>query len=181
MTAFLTFLKNYKNILSVISVLAALGGLYTVYASIKDSWYQQGVSDTTRKYEQAMLDAKEQYDKQLAKELENYRISMNENFARELERAKAEAVTTTKTERVIEYVTNTVEIPGECNVVPPEYRRVYDDAIRAVNGSGSTSGEEGTLDSTSNQDIISALQRGVPLTPFLTGEHPKGIIPRHNF
>lgn len=129
----LGLLKNYKGIASVVGLLVGLGALYGTYQNIKDNWYQQGVVDTQRAYEKEVLELHAQYTTKLETELANYRIAMNENFAAELERAKAERIVEVEIQEVLKYVDREIEVPIACDTVPVKFSSLLNEAINNIN------------------------------------------------
>jgi hypothetical protein len=134
MSVLLGLLKNYKSIAGLLGILVGLGALYTTYNNMKDNWYEQGVTDTTRGYERKLIEMQTEYTAKLQETLANYRVAMNKNFAFELERVKAERVIEVQIQEVLKYVDKEIEVPIACDTVPTQFSSLLNQAINSVNG-----------------------------------------------
>lgn len=118
-----------KKVASILGVLVAVVGLYGTYSTTKDSWYKQGVKDTEIKYQAELIKERTKATEKLNTELAKLRTELNAGFAAELERIKADTNTEVIVNEVIKYVEKEIPIPVECDSVPPEFIRMYNNLI----------------------------------------------------
>lgn len=135
MLTVLSLIKNNKLIASCIGIIIICAAFYFGWNKIESSIYQEGYNDAVQVYQQQMIDQQNQYSKELEIKLKQLRTNLNRQHEQELARMKADNNVDNKVEEVIKYVTNTVEVPVECDTVPVDLNRMFNNSIRSINRS----------------------------------------------
>lgn len=128
-------LANKKLIGYATSVLALIASMYKTHTYIYDSGRESMRVEMVALQNKALEEARKTYEKDVEKSL----LKMQHDYQDELERVRNEKETTTKIEKVTEYVDREIIVKPECDILAADIISVFKQATDII---ATTSHEE---------------------------------------
>lgn len=127
-------LQYKKHIAAVAGIATLLVTLYQLHDSVYDSGYSAAVVELTAKHNQALEDARKQYEKEINDSISRMQIDHKE----ELQRVRNEREIITKVEKVTEYVDKEIIVEAQCDELAANVVSVLKQATDITSASSAT-------------------------------------------
>lgn len=135
MSYILSLIKNRKLIIGI-AVVGFIGiGAYLGWNRLESSIYQEGYSAAVIEYQGKLQEAQEEYNREIEYKLIQQRTLLTQRHNNEMRRLEAESVVDKEVQTVTEYIEEKIYVKEECDIVPPDLNRMFNNSIDSINGS----------------------------------------------
>lgn len=135
MNYILSLIKNRKLIIGI-AVVGFIGiGAYLGWNRLESSIYQEGYSAAVIEYQGKLQEAQEEYNREIEYKLIQQRTLLTQRHNNEMRRLEAESVVDKEVQTVTEYIEEKIYVKEECDIVPPDLNRMFNNSIDSINGS----------------------------------------------
>ena len=135
MNYILSLIKNRKLIIWI-AVVGFIGiGAYLGWNRLESSIYQEGYSAAVIEYQGKLQEAQEEYNREIEYKLIQQRTLLTQRHNNEMRRLEAESVVDKEVQTVTEYIEEKIYVKEECDIVPPDLNRMFNNSIDSINGS----------------------------------------------
>lgn len=135
MNYILSLIKNRKLIIGI-AVVGFIGiSAYLGWNRLESSIYQEGYSAAVIEYQGKLQEAQEEYNREIEYKLIQQRTLLAQRHENEIRRLKAESVVDKEVQTVTEYIEEKIYVKEECDIVPPDLNRMFNNSIDSINGS----------------------------------------------
>lgn len=134
MTFLLSLIRKHKILTSVAGVVSVVGILYFFWNEIETGIYDRGYNDAVQVYQEKIAEEQAKNDEFLEYKLNQLRYQLQKQQQEEVERVKEELETDKDVQKVTEYIEREVYVKEECDTVPVDLSRMFNNTIRSING-----------------------------------------------
>lgn len=127
-------IKNRKLVIGIGVALFIGVGAYLSWNKIEDGIYKEGYNDAVQEYQVKLQQAQSQYNKDLENKLIAQRSILKQRHDNEITRIKEESVVDREVQTVTEYIEEKIYVKEECDIVPPDINRMFNNSIGSING-----------------------------------------------
>lgn len=126
-------IKNRKVIIGIGAVLFIGVGAYLSWNKIEEGIYKEGYNDAVQEYQVKLQQAQSEYNSSLEQALVLQRDTLSKRHSQEVERIKEESNVDKEVQTITEYIEEKVYVKEECDVVPPNLSRMFNNSIDSIN------------------------------------------------
>ncbi|QHZ59754.1 hypothetical protein HWD03_gp031 [Alteromonas phage vB_AmeM_PT11-V22] len=135
MSYILSLIKNRKLVIGIV-VVGLLGiSAYLGWNRLESSIYQEGYSAAVIEYQGKLQKAQKEYNREIEYKLTQQRTLLAQRHKNEMRRLEAESVVDKEVQTVTEYIEEKIYVKEECDIVPPDLNRMFNNSIDSINGS----------------------------------------------
>lgn len=134
-TSAISLIKNRKVIVGIGAALLIGISVWVGWSEIKSGIYDRGYNAAVQEYQEKLDEANAQAHELLVYRLEQQRIELQRQEEITLQRVKEEQAVDDEVKTITEYIEKKVYVQDNCDVVPVDLNRMFNDSIRSINGS----------------------------------------------